>query len=131
MTHSKKKFDEILHINKKKYYNFIFFVIRNKRDILIDFLIVIENYENIITRTRYEYECNVDEILIKRILKQICWMNHKQRYWVKRFCSKFVIKFDAIFNINALKLFFFVNIKIININMIFLMIFFLLCSRMK
>ena len=51
-------------------------------------------------------------------------MNKQQRYWAKRFYSKFVIEFDTIFNINVLKMFFFVSIGITNINIIFSIVFF-------
>ena len=71
LINTKQEFDKLLHINKKKYYNFIFFTIRNQRDILISFLIVVEVYFNIIIRTRFEYKRNVNKISIKRILKQI------------------------------------------------------------
>ena len=50
-------------------------------------------------------------------------MNIQQKKWIKRFCSNFFIEFDVIFNINVLKMLFYVNIKIININMIFFVIF--------
>ena len=46
-------------------------------------------------------------------------MNIQQRYWIKQFCSEFVIEFDATFNINVLKMLFFVSIGITNINITF------------
>ena len=108
-----------MYINKKKYYNFIFFITRNQHEILVDFLVVLKKFFNIITRTRFEYERDVNKISIKRILKQIYWMNAQQRIWTKYFCFDFVIEFDATFNTNVLKMFFFVNVNIININIIF------------
>ena len=66
-----RNFDEMLHIDRKKYYNLIFFVTRNQREIILKLLVVFEEFENTITRTRYEYERNVNDVSIKRILKQI------------------------------------------------------------
>ena len=50
-------------------------------------------------------------------------MNTQQRRWIRRFCSNFLIEFDAIFNINALKMLLFVSIEVTNINMIFPVVF--------
>ena len=118
-----QNFDEMLHIDRKKYYNFIFSIIRNQRDIILKLLIVLKKFDDMIIRTRYEYERDVNDVFIKRILKQISWMNNQQKKWIKRFCSNFFIEFDVIFNINVLKMLLFVNIEITNINMIFFVIF--------
>ena len=80
LTHSERDFDELLHISKKKYYNLIPSTTRNARDILIGFLAVIEAYPDMITRTRFEYERDANGVPIKRILKQISWMDHQQRH---------------------------------------------------
>ena len=119
LTRTERDHDEVLHISRKKYYNLIPSTTRNQREILIGFLTVIEVYDDMITRTRYEYECNAEGVPIKRILKQLCWMSKQQRHWARRFCSEFVIEFDATFNTNALKMLFFVSIGITNINMTF------------
>ena len=71
LTNIERNFDKMLHINKKKYYNFILFIIYNQRDILINFLIVVKTYFEIIIRIRFEYKRNVNNVSIKRILKQI------------------------------------------------------------
>ena len=66
-----RNFDERLHIDRKKYYNLISSVIRNQREIILRLLVVLEEFDDMITRTRYEYERNVNDVFIKRILKQI------------------------------------------------------------
>ena len=50
-------------------------------------------------------------------------MNNQQLRLIRRFCSNFLIEFDVIFNINKLKMLFFVSIEITNINMSFFVIF--------
>ena len=67
----KRNYDEMLHIDRKKYYNLISFVIRNQRNIILKFFAILKKFDDIIIRIRYEYERNVNEISIKRILKQI------------------------------------------------------------
>ena len=119
LANSERDFDEVLHINKKKFYNLIPSTTRNQREILIGFLAVIEAYPDMITRTRFEYENDANGVPIKRILKQISWMDTQQRHWAKRFCSEFVIEFDATFNTNKLKMLLFVSIGITNTNMTF------------
>ena len=119
LANSERDFDEVLHINKKKFYNLIPSTTRNQREILIGFLAVIETYPEMITRTRFEYEYDANGVSIKRILKQISWMDIQQRHWARRFCSEFVIEFDATFNTNKLKMLLFVSIGITNTNMTF------------
>ena len=119
LANTEREFDELLHISKKKYYNLIPSTTRNQRDILIGFLAVVEAYPDMITRTRFEYERDANGVPIKRILKQVSWMDTQQRHWARRFCSEFVIEFDATFNTNALKMLLFVSIGITNTNMTF------------
>ena len=64
-------FDKRLHIDRKKYYNFISFIICNQREIILKLLVVFEKFNDMIIRIRYEYERNVNNLFIKRILKQI------------------------------------------------------------
>ena len=66
-----RDFDERLHIDRKKYYNLIPSVTRNQREIILRLLVVLEEFDDMITRTRYEYERDVNDVPIKRILKQI------------------------------------------------------------
>ena len=66
-----RNYDEMLHIDRKKYYNLISFVIRNQDDIILKFFAILKKFNDIIIRIRYEYERNVNEIFIKQILKQI------------------------------------------------------------
>ena len=108
----------MLHV-KKKYYNLIPSTVRSQRDVLIGFLAVVEEYPDVISRTRFEYEHDVNGVARKRILKQVSWMDTQQRHWVRCFCSEFVIQFDATFNTNSLKMVLFVSIAITNTGLTF------------
>ena len=72
-----------------------------------------------ITRTRFEYELDVNGVPVKRILKQVSWMDNQQRHWARRFCSEFLIEFDATSNTNSLKMLLFVGIGVTNTNLTF------------
>ena len=119
LANTERDFDERLHIDRKKYYNLIPSVTRNQREIILGLLAVLEEFDDMITRTRYEYERDANGVPIKRILKQISWMDTQQRRWARRFCSDFLIEFDATFNTNALKMLLFVSIGVTNTNMTF------------
>ena len=123
LVHIEREFDELLHIDKKKYYNLIPVTSRNQRDILIGFLTVVEAFPEMITRTRFEYELDSNGVPVKRIFKQVSWMDSQQRHWARRFCSEFFIEFDATFNTNSLKMLLFVGVGVININLTFLVAF--------
>ena len=110
-------------MNKKKYYNLISFIIRNKENVLIGLLIALNN-SNFIIKVRYLYVKNMHEIIIKRILEQIVFIDDFQKSRIKRFYSDFLIENDVIFNTNAHKLLLFVIVNIINTVKFFSVFFF-------
>ena len=65
-----KEWNNEYHLNKKKYYNLISFIIRNKENILIDFFIALNN-PNFIVKVRYLYVKDMYKRIIKRIFEQI------------------------------------------------------------
>ncbi len=67
----------------------------------------------------YFYTLNDADVLIQKNIKQIFLLNNYQRKLFKRFISDFMIKTDAIFNINALKMLLFMIVNVTNMTMIF------------
>ena len=53
LANIERDFDERLHIDRKKYYNLISSVIRSQREIILRLLVVLEEFDDMITRTRY------------------------------------------------------------------------------
>ncbi len=68
---------------------------------------------------QYFYTLNDADVLIQKNIEQIFLLNNYQRKLSKRFISDFMMKTDAIFNINALKMLLFVTVNVINTTMIF------------
>jgi len=58
-------------------------------------------------------------------------LNNYQQKLFKRFISDFMMKTDAIFNINALKMLLFMTVNVINITMIFSVCFSFIISEFK
>ena len=67
----------------------------------------------------YFYTLNDADVSIQKNIEQIFLLNNYQRELSKRFISNFMMKTDAIFNINALKMLLFVTVNVINMTMIF------------
>ncbi len=72
-----------------------------------------------IIQIQYFYMLNDINILIQKNIEQIFLLNNYQWELFKRFISNFMMKTDAIFNINALKMLLFMTINVINMTMIF------------
>ncbi len=71
------------------------------------------------------------DISIQKNIEQIFLLNNYQRELSKRFISDFMMKTDAIFNINALKMLLFMTVNIINTTMIFSVCFSFVISEFK
>ncbi len=67
----------------------------------------------------YFYTLNDADASIQKNIEQIFLLNNYQRKLSKRFISDFMMKTDAIFNINALKMLLFVTVNVTNTTMIF------------
>ncbi len=67
----------------------------------------------------YFYMLNDADTLIQKNIEQIFLLNNYQRELFKRFISDFMMKTDAIFNINASKILLFMTVNVINMTMIF------------
>ncbi len=79
----------------------------------------------------YFYMLNDADVLIQKNIEQIFLLNNYQRELFKRFISDFMMKTDAIFNINALKMLLFVTVNVINMTMIFSICFSFVISEFK
>ncbi len=71
------------------------------------------------------------DALIQKNIEQIFLLNNYQQKLFKRFISDFMMKTDAIFNINALKMLLFMTVNVINITMIFSVCFSFIISEFK
>ena len=113
--------DEMLHIGRKKYYNLIPSITRNDQEIMLGFLQALQELEgdDVLSRQRYEYQLNPAGAPIKKILKQVCFMDTQQRIWARRFCADFLIEIDATFDTNKLKMLLFVAIGVTNTGLTF------------
>ncbi|KAL2048394.1 hypothetical protein N7G274_000305 [Stereocaulon virgatum] len=113
LANTPKEYDGDLHISKKKYYNLIPSTTRADQDILLGFLQSLEalDADDLIPKCRYEYVLN-DGIPVKKILKQVYFLDTQQRRWTKRFCADFLVELDATFNTNKLKLLLLVAISL-------------------
>ncbi len=71
------------------------------------------------------------DALIQKNIEQIFLLNNYQQKLFKRFISDFMMKTDAIFNINALKMLLFMTVNVINMTMIFSVCFSFIISEFK
>lgn len=133
LANTPKEYDEDLHISKKKYYNLIPSTTRADQDILLGFLQSLEALEadDLISKCRYEYVLNDGGIPVKKILKQVCFLDTQQRRWAKRFCADFLVELDATFNTNKLKMLLFVAVGVTNTDLSFPAAFSLAISETK
>lgn len=113
-----KKNDEIFYIKQKKYYKLIFFIIRSRSDIINDLLKCL-NSSDFTIKIKYFYIFNDVDVSVKKMLEQIFFMNKFQEELIKRFYNDFLLQMNVTFNINVLKMFFFVTVRVINIHLIF------------
>ncbi len=113
-----KNYDQEFHLFKKQYYNLISSITRFKEKIITELLQCLDN-SMFIVRIRYFYTLNDADVSIQKNIKQIFLLNNYQRKLSKRFISDFMMKTDAIFNINALKMLLFVTVNVTNTTMIF------------
>lgn len=74
LSNTRKDLDEDLHIKRKKYYRLVPSTTRKHEDVLKGFLAALEELEtdDLISKTRYEYELNAAGVPSKKILKQVC-----------------------------------------------------------
>ncbi len=113
-----KDYDQKFHLFKKQYYNLISSITRFKEEIITELLQCLDN-SMFIVRIRYFYTLNDADASVQKNIKQIFLLNNYQRRLSKRFISDFMMKTDAIFNINALKMLLFVTVNVTNTAMIF------------
>jgi len=113
-----KNYDQKFHLFKKQYYNLISSITRFKEKIITKLLQCLDN-SMFIVQIQYFYMLNDADISIQKNIEQIFLLNNYQRKLSKRFISNFMMKTDAIFNINALKMLLFVTVNVINTTMIF------------
>ncbi len=79
----------------------------------------------------YFYSLNDADVSIQKNIEQIFLLNKYQWKLFKRFISDFMMKTDAIFNINTLKMFFFVTVNVINMTIIFSICFSFVISKFE
>jgi len=113
-----KNNDQKFHLFKKQYYNLISSITWFKEKIITKLLQYLDNSMFII-QIWYFYMLNDANALIQKNIEQIFLLNNYQWELFKRFISDFMMKTDAIFNINALKMLLFVTVNVINTTMIF------------
>jgi len=118
LENTPKDYDQKFHLSKKQYYNLIPSITRSKEEIITGLLQCLDN-SMFTVRIRYSYTLNDAGAPVQKNIEQIFLLDNYQRGLSKRFISDFMMKTDATFNINALKMLLFVAVNVTNTAMTF------------
>ncbi len=108
----------------------ISFITWFKEKIITELLQCLDN-SMFIVWIQYFYTLNDADTSIQKNIEQIFLLNNYQRKLFKRFISDFMMKTNAIFNINTLKMLLFMTVNVINMTMIFSVCFSFVISEFK